>query len=194
MRPVCGRNVRGSSAYSRTSTAWPVERRRLGASGSPSATRICCATRSSAGDELRHRVLDLDAAVQLEEVEVAAVEHELGRARRSGSRSPARTRRRRRSSPRAAPGRARRRATPRAPSGGGAGPSTRARRARRRARAVAEQLDLDVARPLDVALAEDAVVAERGLRLAPRGRERLVELVRRRGRRACRARRRRRPP
>ena len=34
--------------------------------------------------------------------------------------------------------------------------------------AVAEELDLDVARPLDVALAEDAVVAERrlGLRLA----------------------------
>ena len=24
MRPVCGRNVRGSSAYSRTSTAWPA--------------------------------------------------------------------------------------------------------------------------------------------------------------------------
>ena len=34
-----------------------------------------------ARDELRHRVLDLDAAVQLEEVEVAAVDHELGRPR-----------------------------------------------------------------------------------------------------------------
>ena len=44
---------------------------------------------------------------------------------------------------------------------------------------VGEQLDLDVARPLDVALAEDAVVAERGLRLAPRRLERLVELGRR---------------
>src|SRR5437762_10317734 len=33
-----------------------------------------------AGDELGHRMLDLDAAVQLEEPEVAAVEHELGRA------------------------------------------------------------------------------------------------------------------
>ena len=31
-----------------------------------------------AGDELRHRVLDLDAPVQLEEEEVAPVEHELG--------------------------------------------------------------------------------------------------------------------
>src|SRR5205085_4158701 len=43
---------------------------------------------------------------------------------------------------------------------------------------VAEELDLDVARPLDVALVEDAVVAERGRRLALRRRERLVELGR----------------
>ena len=43
---------------------------------------------------------------------------------------------------------------------------------------VGEQLDLDVARPLDVALAEDAVVAERGLRLAPRRLDRVLELVR----------------
>jgi hypothetical protein len=48
-----------------------------------------------------------------------------------------------------------------------------------RRRAVAEELDLDVARPLDVALAEHGVVAERRLRLAPRGLERLVELGRR---------------
>ena len=44
---------------------------------------------------------------------------------------------------------------------------------------VREELDLDVARPLDVALAEDPVVAERRLRLALRRLERLVELVRR---------------
>ena len=44
-------------------------------------------------------------------------------------------------------------------------------------RAVAEQLDLDVARPLEEALAEDRVVAERGLRLAPRRLERVVELA-----------------
>jgi hypothetical protein len=31
-------------------------------------------------DELRHRMFDLDPAVQLEEVEVAPVEHELDRA------------------------------------------------------------------------------------------------------------------
>src|SRR5439155_7409173 len=42
---------------------------------------------------------------------------------------------------------------------------------------VAEQLDLDVTRTLDVALAEHAVVAERRLRLAPGGLERLVELA-----------------
>ena len=35
---------------------------------------------------------------------------------------------------------------------------------------VGQQLDLDVPRPLDVALAEDGVVAERGFRLAARGR------------------------
>ena len=43
---------------------------------------------------------------------------------------------------------------------------------------VGEELDLDVPRPLDVALAEDAVVAEGRLRLAPRGRERVLELGR----------------
>ena len=42
---------------------------------------------------------------------------------------------------------------------------------------VAEQLDLDVARPLDVALDEDGAVAERGLGLAARRGARVVELV-----------------
>ena len=41
---------------------------------------------------------------------------------------------------------------------------------------VAEQLDLDVPRPLDVALREHAVVAERRLRLAARGLERVRQL------------------
>ena len=41
---------------------------------------------------------------------------------------------------------------------------------------VGEQLDFDVARPLDVTLEIDRVVAERGLRLAPSGLHRLVEL------------------
>src|SRR5207244_8575787 len=43
---------------------------------------------------------------------------------------------------------------------------------------VAEELHLDVARPLDVPLAEDRPVAERGLGLAAGGRERLLELAR----------------
>ena len=42
---------------------------------------------------------------------------------------------------------------------------------------VAEELDLHVARPLDVPLGEHAVVAERRLRLALRGLERIGELV-----------------
>ncbi len=48
-----------------------------------------------------------------------------------------------------------------------------------RAVGVREQLDLDVARTLDVALAEDGAVAERGLRLAAGRLERLLELLRR---------------
>ena len=44
------------------------------------------------------------------------------------------------------------------------------------ARGVGEELDLDVARPLDVALAEHAIVPEGGRRLPLRGRERLFEL------------------
>ena len=84
---------------------------------------------------LRDRVLDLDPAVQLEEVDVGAVDEELGRAGALGSRSPRRTRRAPRGDPR--PGRrveAGRRATPRSASGGGAGSSSPARRARRRRR------------------------------------------------------------
>src|SRR5262249_7238631 len=44
---------------------------------------------------------------------------------------------------------------------------------------VAEELDLDVPRTLDVALGEHTVVAEGRLRLAPRRLERVVELLRR---------------
>ena len=88
--------------------------------------------RGRARDELRHGMLDLDASVQLQEEEVAPVEHELG-----GARAPVGDRLREpdggvATSRRAAPDRVRARATPRAPSGGGAGPSTRARRARSR--------------------------------------------------------------
>src|SRR5205085_10499949 len=42
-----------------------------------------------------------------------------------------------------------------------------------------QELDLDVARALEVALAEDGIVAERACRLSPGRRERLLELIRR---------------
>ena len=130
-----------------------------------------------AGDRLGDRVLDLDAAVQLEEEELAAVEHELrragadvaDRARRSGSR-PRSSRARR-------PGRAPRTATPRAPSGGGAGPSTRARRARGRCRARRRGAGSRRAAAARGSARREPVVAEGGLRLAARGLDRLVELA-----------------
>ena len=123
-------------------------------------------------------MLDLDPAVQLQEPELAAREHELGRARaRVADRACERDRRR-----------------------AHLGPQLRVERRRRgllehllvaplhRAVALAERehgavgvgedLDLDVAGPLDVALAEDGAVAERRLCLARRGRERLFELLR----------------
>src|SRR5262245_60176699 len=129
------------------------------------------------GDELRDGMLDLDAAVQLEEEEVAAVEHELGGAR-------ARVADRARES-----------------HGRGAHLRTEPRVERRRRglledllvppldRAlalaerdhvplrVAEELDLDVARPLDVALCENPVVAEGRARLAARRVERVGQLL-----------------
>ena len=124
-------------------------------------------------------MLDLDAPVQLEEEEVAAVEHELGRA---GAPVADRARERDRRL-------AHRRAQLRVERGRGrllehllVAALDRALALAERDRAapaVAEQLDLDVPRPLEVALAEDGVVAERGLRLAPGGLERLVELGRR---------------
>src|SRR5262249_27724336 len=128
-------------------------------------------------DELRHRMLDLDPGVELEEPEVAAVEHELGCARalvadRAGE-SDGRTAHR--------------------------GPQRRIERRRRRlfehllvaaldravalaesghsAVAVGEELNLDVPRPLEIALAEHGVVPERRGRLAPRGGKRLLELL-----------------
>ena len=52
----------------------------LASSGSPPAIRSCSCDEVDAGHELRDGVLDLDPPVQLEEPEVATVEHELGRA------------------------------------------------------------------------------------------------------------------
>ena len=59
---------------------------------------------------------------------------------------------------------------------------------------IAEDLELDVARRLDVLLDVDVADAERGLGFALRGLHRVRQLRRRRGPRACRGRRRRRSP
>jgi len=124
-------------------------------------------------------MLDLDPGIELEEPEIAAVQHELGSAcalvadrAREGDRRIAHPR------PQPWVERGRRRllehllvpALDRAVS-----------LAERHdvAVAVGEKLNLDVAGPLEVALTEDRVVAEGGSRLAPRRRQRLVELLRR---------------
>ena len=60
--------------------------------------------------------------------------------------------------------------------------------------AVAEHLDLDVARLLQIFLEIDRVVAERGLGFGARGRERGRQLGRACARPSCRGRRRRPPP
>ena len=58
---------------------------------------------------------------------------------------------------------------------------------------VEQDLDLDVARTLEVALEDQPIVAEGGRRLASRRGERLARAGRGRGRSACPCRRRRRP-
>ena len=130
------------------------------------------------GDELGHRMLDLDSAVQLEEVEVASVEHELDRA---GAPVADRTSECDR-------GLAHPLSKFAVERGGGRLLEHLLMAALDRALALAEgddfamlvgeQLDLDVMRALDVALAVDGVVAECGLRLALGGFRGLLELGR----------------
>ncbi len=74
--------------------------------------------------------------------------------------------------------RARERGTPRPASGGAAGSSSRAAPRTVTPPAWPEELGLDMARTLEVALAEHGGVAERRLRLAPSGGKSLVELAR----------------
>ena len=145
-----------------------------------------------ARDRLRDRVLDLDPAVELEEEEVVAVDDELDRAGALGSRSHDRRRRPRRAV-------ASRSAGTEAGSGGLLEdllvPAlhravTLAERDDVAVR-VGEELYLDMAGPFEVALAVERPVAEGALRLALGGGQRVVELVRRRGRPASRDRRRR---
>ncbi len=122
-------------------------------------------------------MLDLDPAVQLEEEEVAAVEHELGRAgARVADRAPEPDRRVAHLGAQRGVQRRRRRLLEHLL----VAPLDRALAlAERDERAVlvAEQLDLHVSRPLDVPLREHPVVSERGRSLAPRGLERSGQLV-----------------
>ena len=77
--PACGRNVRGSSAYSRASIAWPrgaTSRSSVLAGGDAELQLDDVEACHLLGD----RMLDLDPAVQLEEVDVGPVDEELGRA------------------------------------------------------------------------------------------------------------------
>src|SRR5204862_6624711 len=118
------------------------------------------------------RMLDLDAAVELEEVEIVPVDHELGRSRVLVAHG---------ASERGS------RVTDRCTQGG----VDRGRRCffenllvtpldravSLAERPIAEELDLDVVRALDVPLAEDAVVVERRLGFATGCVERLVELA-----------------
>ena len=127
--------------------------------------------------ELRHRMLDLEARVQLQKEEAIAGEHELG-----GSgvlvahRARERDRRRRPL-----------RLEARVESGGGALLENLLVAALNRAFALAQMddaavpvgqnLDLDVPRPVDVLLGEDAAVAESRLRLACRRLESRLQLL-----------------
>ncbi len=187
--------MRESSAYSRTSTACPASARYVrGLDRLPVRDPQLLRDQIEAGDRLGDRVLDLDAAVELEEVERAVLEHEFDRARASvADRAPEGDRR------------LEQRLTQ---------PRVEARRRRllehllvsslHRAVALAErddvpvrvreQLHLDVARALEIALEVERPVAERADGLALGRLERLVELARARARPASRARRRPPPP
>ena len=130
-----------------------------------------------AGNRFGDGMLDLDAAVQLQEEEIVPVEHEL-RGARTAVVDRAREGDRRSGHPLAQPGREDGRLLQHLLVASLDRALALAQRDDR-ALSVREKLDLDVARPLDVALAEDAVVPEGGLGLALRRLERLLQLSRR---------------
>ena len=82
MRPGEGMNVYGSSALMRHSIAWPRSTMSRCANGSfsPAAIADLLLHDVDAGDHLGHRMLDLDARVHLDEVELAVLVQELERA------------------------------------------------------------------------------------------------------------------
>ena len=197
-RPAWGRKpASASSAYSRTSTAWPRSTRsrlaqlELGAGGDLDLP----AHQVDRGDRLGDRVLDLDPGVHLEEEERAVlVDQELGRAGADVADRLGQPQR----------GRAEGRAAARAAAGRGRLLEHLLVAPLHRAVAlgqvdavpvgVAQDLDLDVPRVLDVALEQHRVVAERRQGLAPGRLDRRRRARRARAPPACRARRRPRPP
>ena len=62
--------------------AWPGSRCRTGciSSGAPAAMRICSLHEIEPGDHFGHRMLDLQARVHLDEIELAVLVQELDRA------------------------------------------------------------------------------------------------------------------
>ena len=94
--------------------------------GSPAAARICSSTRSSPVTALGHRVLDLQARVDLEEVEVVGRDQELHRAEGTVVDVPRPAPRQRRACAGAARAARAGQAPPRPPSGAGAAASIRA--------------------------------------------------------------------
>ena len=147
-----------------------------------------------AGNRLGNRMLDLDARVELEEVDLLAGDEELGRAGaavadRPGERHGGIVE----SGPKILRQARRRRLLDDllvAPLHGAVALSER----EHRPVGVGQKLYLDVTWPFQVALEEDGVVPERRFGLATGGCKCLVEFVRATGRRACRARRPRQPP
>ena len=186
--PGAGANPRaGSSALMRNSIAWP---RRgalpVSASGSPAGDAELPLDDVDAGRQLADRVLDLQARVQLDEVEGAVrADQELEGAGAPIPDRAARTLRRR----------LHLLARLRRQRGRGrlldqllVAPLDRALALAERehaASAVAEHLDLDVARGRDRLLDVEAAVAEGGERLGGRRLERALESLRRRRRGAC---------
>ena len=178
MRPLWGRNVRGSSAYRRASTACPptlvLIQHKLLAGGDAELPLDEVETGQLLGDGM----LDLDAGVELEEEQLAARDEEFGctraavadrRCERDGRLAETTSRRL------GETGRGRlfqhllvaalHRAVPQ---------PDRQRRSVR----IGEQLRLDMPRTVEEPLAEDAPVAERGYRFARCCLERVVELGR----------------
>ena len=185
------------SALMRTSIEcpWRTMSSCVNDSGSPDATRICSATRSSCGDHLGDAVLDLEPGVHLEEVELAVLVRASRRCRRSRSRvafatcTAASPIARRVSSSR--PGRGRLLDQLLVPALHRAVALAEPHRV---AVGVGEDLHLDVARPGEVLLEVRLGAAEVGLRLARPPSRAPTARARRRRRPSCPCRRRRTRP